>query len=68
MSYIYLSYAYCLWKQRPLTITIVICADTASWGIAWWVNDLLIPEVYVERGQTYYFTVEGGKNPANQAR
>lgn len=32
-----------------------------SWGIAWWVNDLLIPEIYVERGQTYTFVVEGGE-------
>jgi len=32
-----------------------------SWGIAWYLNDLLIPEVYVERGQSYGFQVEGGK-------
>ena len=32
----------------------------ASWGIAWYINDLLIPEIYVERGQTYTFIVQGG--------
>jgi hypothetical protein len=32
-----------------------------SWGIAWYINDLLIPEIYVERGSTYTFIVEGGK-------
>lgn len=31
-----------------------------SWGICWYINDLLIPEVYVERGETYTFLVEGG--------
>ncbi|XP_043267996.1 protein Skeletor, isoforms B/C [Venturia canescens] len=39
-----------------------------SWGIAWYVNDLLIPELTVERGQTYTFVVEGGNDPANPAR
>ena len=31
-----------------------------SWGIAWYINGLLIPEIHVERGQTYTFIVEGG--------
>ncbi|CAD7083693.1 unnamed protein product [Hermetia illucens] len=39
-----------------------------SWGIAWYLNDLLIPELYVERGETYIFSVEGGNNPAQPAR
>ncbi|XP_066600483.1 protein Skeletor, isoforms B/C isoform X2 [Prorops nasuta] len=39
-----------------------------SWGIAWYINDLLIPEITVERGQTYKFTVEGGNDSANPAR
>ncbi|XP_048505189.1 protein Skeletor, isoforms B/C isoform X2 [Athalia rosae] len=39
-----------------------------SWGIAWYINDLLIPEIYVERGQTYTFTVEGGMDSTNPAR
>lgn len=39
-----------------------------SWGIAWYVNDLLIPELTVERGQTYTFIVEGGNDPANPAK
>lgn len=38
-----------------------------SWGIAWWINDLLIPELYVERGQTYTFIVEGGEDTTNPA-
>lgn len=40
----------------------------ASWGIAWYINDLLIPEIYVERGQTYTFIVQGGNDPTNSAR
>lgn len=39
-----------------------------SWGIAWYINDLLIPEIYVEKGQTYTFYVEGGDDKTNPAR
>jgi hypothetical protein len=39
-----------------------------SWGIAWYINNLLIPEVTVERGQTYTFKVEGGSDSSNPAR
>lgn len=39
-----------------------------SWGIAWYLNDKLIPELFVERGQTYTFIVEGGDKPANPAK
>ncbi|XP_064550220.1 protein Skeletor, isoforms B/C isoform X1 [Drosophila montana] len=39
-----------------------------SWGIAWYINDLLIPEITVERGQTYEFIIEGGNDPAQPAR
>ncbi|CAB3361583.1 Hypothetical predicted protein [Cloeon dipterum] len=42
--------------------------DHPSWGIAWYINDLLIPEVFVERGQSYVFKVEGGFEEANPAR
>ncbi|XP_076668171.1 protein Skeletor, isoforms B/C isoform X3 [Andrena cerasifolii] len=38
------------------------------WGIAWYINDLLIPELTVERGQTYTFIVEGGNTSVNPAR
>ncbi|XP_026828705.1 protein Skeletor, isoforms B/C isoform X2 [Ooceraea biroi] len=41
---------------------------TPSWGIAWYINDLLIPEITVERGQTYTFIVEGGNDSSNSAR
>lgn len=39
-----------------------------SWGIAWYLNDLLIPELYVERGEEYTFIVEGGDKSTNPAR
>lgn len=39
-----------------------------SWGIAWYINDQLIPEITVERGQTYEFIIEGGNDPAQPAR
>ena len=36
-------------------------------GIAWYANDLLIPAMYVTRGQTYTFRVEGGIDSNNPA-
>ncbi|XP_041985293.1 protein Skeletor, isoforms B/C isoform X3 [Aricia agestis] len=39
-----------------------------SWGIAWYINDQLIPEIYVERGETYTFAVEGGDDRTNPAK
>ncbi|XP_050532309.1 protein Skeletor, isoforms B/C-like [Daktulosphaira vitifoliae] len=31
--------------------------------VVWYINDKLIPEIYVERKQTYTFYIEGGDNP-----
>ncbi|ODN04126.1 Protein Skeletor, isoforms B/C, partial [Orchesella cincta] len=39
-----------------------------SWGICWYLNDQLIPEIYVERGETYHFWVEGGDDNKNPSR
>jgi hypothetical protein len=38
-----------------------------GWGIAWYINGLLIPEIHVVRGKTYTFVVEGGTNPNSPA-
>ncbi|XP_037092885.1 protein Skeletor, isoforms B/C-like [Pollicipes pollicipes] len=40
----------------------------AGWGVAWYVNGLLIPEISVVRGQTYTFVVEGGRDPERPAK
>lgn len=39
-----------------------------GWGIAYYVNGLLIPEIHVVRGKSYTFVVEGGHDPANPSR
>ncbi|GAB6022740.1 hypothetical protein CHUAL_006836 [Chamberlinius hualienensis] len=39
-----------------------------GWGIAWYINGLLIPEITVVRGKTYTFVVEGGNDIENPAR
>lgn len=39
-----------------------------SWGIAWWINGQLIPEIHVIRGHNYTFIVEGGNDPSRQAK
>jgi hypothetical protein len=38
-----------------------------SWGIAWWVNGYLIPELVLRRGTMYTFRVNGGNDPADDA-
>ena len=32
-------------------------------GLAWYINGLLVPELYLRRGLTYNFRVHGGNNP-----
>ncbi|XP_059469752.1 protein Skeletor, isoforms B/C isoform X2 [Neocloeon triangulifer] len=39
-----------------------------GWGISWFINGLLIPEINVVRGKSYTFVVEGGDNPEIPAR
>lgn len=39
-----------------------------GWGIAWYMNGLLIPELTLQRGVTYTFIVEGGNDPNASAR
>ncbi|KAK9889864.1 hypothetical protein WA026_007230 [Henosepilachna vigintioctopunctata] len=34
-----------------------------GWGISWYINGLLIPEINVVRGKTYTFVIEGGLDP-----
>ena len=38
-----------------------------GWGIAWYINGLLIPEINVVRGKTYTFVIEGGNDPDSPA-
>ncbi|XP_067928639.1 protein Skeletor, isoforms B/C-like [Watersipora subatra] len=35
-----------------------------SWGIAWYINGVLIPELHLERGVSYTFLVGGGTDPS----
>lgn len=39
-----------------------------GWGISWYINGLLIPEINVVRGQTYTFVTEGGSDPEIPAK
>jgi len=34
-------------------------------SLAWYLHGYLVPEIYLQRGQTYKFVVEGGRNPAD---
>ena len=39
-------------------------AESSAWGIAWYINDLLVPVIEMRRGTTYTFSVSGGDDPA----
>lgn len=39
----------------------------SPWGIAWFLNGNLIPEVVMRRGTTYTFKVNGGNNPEDDS-
>ena len=39
----------------------------AGWGIAWYINNTIVPELVVERGRTYTFLVYGGAVPADSS-
>lgn len=52
----------------PFNILSLVPIGHPSWGIAWYINDQLIPEIYVERGKTYTFLVEGGDDRTNPAK
>nr|XP_045605288.1 protein Skeletor, isoforms B/C-like isoform X1 [Procambarus clarkii] len=39
-----------------------------GWGISWYINGLLIPEINVVRGKSYTFVVEGGFDPEVPSR
>jgi hypothetical protein len=39
-----------------------------GWGISWFINGLLIPEINVVRGKRYTFVVEGGSDPGVPAK
>ncbi|XP_041477203.1 uncharacterized protein LOC121425249 [Lytechinus variegatus] len=40
---------------------------SVGWGIAWFINGLLIPELTLTRGKTYTFLVSGGDDPTLSA-
>ena len=40
----------------------------AGWGIAWFIDGTLIPELVVQRGEKYTFIVFGGDDSRNPAQ
>lgn len=39
-----------------------------GWGISWYIENMLIPELFVRRGSSYTFMIEGGTDSTNLAR
>ena len=54
---------------REIAITLILIDFTgqAGWGIAWYINNTIVPELVVERGRTYTFLVYGGDVPADSS-
>ena len=50
-----------------IVIYISFLLGHVGWGIAWYINGLLIPEIHVVRGKTYTFVIEGGQDPDQPA-
>lgn len=47
--------------MKPLSFNSIYSrTGHVGWGISWYINGLLIPEINVVRGKTYTFVVEGG--------
>lgn len=46
----------------------LLMTGNLGWGVSWFINGLLIPEVTVVRGETYTFVVEGGQDPDRPSR
>ena len=36
-----------------------------GWGIAWYVNGTIVPELVVVRNRTYTFLIRGGNDPSD---
>ena len=45
-----------------LEIIIFFYVGLPGWGIAWYVNGTIVPELVVVRNQTYTFLIHGGNN------
>lgn len=61
--------------KKPISISVIqtgLCFTFSlghvGWGISWYINGLLIPEINVVRGKRYTFVVEGGSDPDVPAR
>lgn len=54
----------CVYKP----ITGIFVSGHVGWGISWYINGLLIPEINVVRGKTYTFVTEGGNDPETPAK
>ena len=46
----------------------ILLPGQVGWGISWYIEDMLIPELTVRRGSTYTFVIEGGTDVSNPAR
>lgn len=41
--------------------------DQVGWGIAWYINGQLVPEITVKRNYTYTFNIYGGNDDSQLA-
>lgn len=53
--------------KSPLESIIYTHTGQSGWGIAWYINGILVPEIIVERGRKYTFIIEGGDDSSDSA-
>ena len=51
-----------------LTARSIFSPGLPGWGISWYVDGVLIPELIVQRNMTYTFIVEGGTDAQDLSR
>ena len=52
---------------NSIVISVNLFIGQAGWGIAWYINNTIVPELVVERGRTYTFLVYGGAVPTDDS-
>lgn len=62
MDYVFWYRACCLLVHTCIA-HVHIPIGRPGWGLAWYINNTLIPELIIERGKTYTFFIEGGTDP-----
>ena len=57
----------CTYKYITIIIIFHFYTGRPGWGIAWYVNGTIVPELVVVRNRTYTFLIHGGDNAGDSS-